>query len=36
MGNTKITFKDYLRDKIDAVKEIKNSKRKIQDTINEI
>ncbi|MFS8160016.1 MAG: hypothetical protein ACMG6E_07360, partial [Candidatus Roizmanbacteria bacterium] len=36
VGNTKITFKDVLKDKIDAVKEIKNAKRKVQDQINEI
>ncbi len=36
VGNTKVTFKDFLRDKIDAVREIKAAKRKVQDTINEI
>jgi len=36
VANTKITFKDYLRDKIDAVKEVKNAKRKVQDVINDV
>jgi hypothetical protein len=31
VGNTKITFKDFLKDKIDAVIEIKKAKRRVQD-----
>ena len=36
VGNTKITFKDYLKEKIDAIKEVKNEKRAIQDKLDEI
>ncbi len=36
VGATKVTFKDYLKDKIDAVKEVKGKKRKQQDLMDEV
>lgn len=36
VGNTKVTYKDFLRDKYDAVKEVKNAKFKFIDQIKEV
>ena len=36
VGGTSMTFKDFLKTKIDAVKEVKDRKRKINDQLNEL
>ena len=36
VGNTQMTFKDYLKQKIDAVVEVKNKKRSVQEQLNAI
>ena len=36
MSGTKVTYKDYLKERIDAIKEVKVQKRKLQDQMDEV